>query len=43
MAKKFKGAISTNWNEMAEDPKNLESEELLIRNTYLNATGNLPD
>jgi len=27
---------------MAEDPKNLNSDELLIRNTYLNATGNLP-
>jgi len=25
-----------NWNEMSENPKNLSSQELLIRNTFLN-------
>jgi hypothetical protein len=42
LAKKFRGAVSTNWNEMAENPKNLSSDELIVRNTYLNAVGNLP-
>ena len=27
---------------MAENPKNLSSDELVVRNTYLNAVGNLP-
>jgi len=27
---------------MAENPKNLSSDELIVRNTYLNAVGNLP-
>lgn len=31
------GAKSTNWNEISDDPKNIESEELLLRNTFLNS------
>ena len=31
------GAKSFNWNEIGDNPKNLESDELLITNTFLNS------
>jgi len=34
--KMSKGIVSTNWNEIFDDPKNLGSEELILRNTFLN-------
>ena len=31
------GPKSASWNELAEEDNNLDNEELLIRNTFLNA------
>jgi hypothetical protein len=36
-AKMGHGAKTYNWNEIGDDPKNIESEELLLTNTFLNA------
>jgi len=31
------GAKSFTWNEIGDNPKNLESDELLITNTFINS------
>lgn len=31
------GARTSKWNEISDDPKNIESEELLLTNTFLNS------
>lgn len=36
-AKQGLGAKTYNWNEVGDDPKNMDSEELLLTNTFLNA------
>lgn len=37
LAKLGHGAKTSTWNEISDDPKNIESEELLLTNTFLNA------
>lgn len=37
LAKLGQGAKTFNWNELSDDPKNIESEELLLTNTFLNS------
>lgn len=37
LAKIGQGAKTYNWTEIGDDPKNIESEELLLTNTFLNS------
>ena len=36
-AKQGFGPKTYNWNEVGDDPKNMDSEELLLTNTFLNS------
>ena len=37
LAKLGFGAKTYNWNEIGDDPKNIDSEELLLTNTFMNS------
>lgn len=37
LSKQGNGPRTSKWTELSEDPSNMESEELLLSNTYLNS------
>lgn len=43
LAKQGQGAKTHTWNEIGDDPKNIESEELLLTNTFLNTRTPAPN
>ena len=42
LAKLGFGAKTYNWNEIGDDPKNIDSEELLLTNTFMNSKKSPP-